>query len=539
MSAKSKLFSMPRLIILLVFTCTLSVFFSNPARGQTGTKLPKIKNVVVILADDHALEVSGAYGNEIIRTPNIDRLSREGITFRRAYCNAPICSASRASLLTGKYPHATGVNLLFTPFPDEGNLTIAEHLQEKAFSTGLFGKTHFNNWMWNGLYERGLPTHGFDTLVERNEYRSWLVQQDAGSVSPQREYYDRSKAGDDVAEWMNWQALPHPVQDRFSEGTYYAEQAIDFIRQQNEKPFFVWLAFKEPHHPYYFPVEYSGKYRPEDMPLPEGSPEDDRWVPEKYRELSAEEKRGIIAAYYTSTEYMDKNVGLMLNALDELGIAEETAVLYISDNGYLLNDHKRFEKHTMWEEAIHQPMVLRLGNGYRPGESEDALVEYIDVVPTLLELMEVEAISEAQGKSFASILKNEREDHRDYTFSEYLEDNLAMVCTEAWKYMFTTGRRDLGIGYQTGYGPSGIVHRLYHLPGDPDESKNLAEIEEYRETLLAMQQRMLKTFMETHPDADRCPKGLSLVGKLVWFCEPRDIGAEQSLRDIPYRVFRK
>lgn len=539
MSAKSKLFFMPRLIVFLVFTCALSIFFPNSARGQAGTKLPKIKNVVVILADDHALEVTGAYGNDIIRTPNIDQLSRQGITFNRAYCNAPICSASRASLLTGKYPHATGVNLLFTPFPDEGNLTIAEHLQEKDFRTGLFGKTHFNNWIWAGLYEQGLPKHGFDTLVERGEYRTWLEQQEVAEVPVDKEYYDRSKAGDNVAEWMNWRGLPQPVYDRYSEGTFYTGQAIDFIREQKEKPFFVWLAFKEPHHPYYFPVEYAGRYRPEDMPLPSGSDEDDRWVPQKFRDLSEAEKRGIIAAYYTSTEYMDKNVGLVLEALNDLGIAEETAVLYISDNGYLLNDHKRFEKHTVWEEAIHQPMILRVGEGYRSGESEDALIEYIDIVPTLLELMEVEAIAEAQGKSFVPVLQNERETHRDYTFSEYLEDNLAMVCTEEWKYMFTTGRRDLGIGYQTGYGPSGIVHRLYHLPDDPDESKNLADDADSAEILLEMQKRMLKTFLETHPDAGQCPQGLSLEGKLVWFCEPRDVGSDQSLRDFPYRVFRK
>ncbi|MDZ7606003.1 MAG: sulfatase-like hydrolase/transferase [Cyclobacteriaceae bacterium] len=104
-----------------------------------------IRNVVVILADDHARHVSGLYGNPIIQTPNIDKLAIEGITFHNAYCNAPICSASRQSLLTGKYPHATGVNLLFTPFPDEGNITIAEHLRLYNYKTAIIGKTHWNN----------------------------------------------------------------------------------------------------------------------------------------------------------------------------------------------------------------------------------------------------------------------------------------------------------------------------------------------------------------------------------------------------------
>lgn len=511
---------------------------TRPAVGQNPRDTLNLKNVVVILADDHMMKVTGAYGNDIIRTPNIDKLSEQGITFDRAYCNAPICSASRASLLTGKYPHATGVNLLFTPFPDDGNVTIAEHLQEQSFSTALFGKSHFNNWIWQELYENGLPDHGFDTLVQAEEYRQWLARQDSLPL-PDVEYYNRQGTRDNVAEWMNWRGLPHPVYDEQSEGTFYAQQAVEFMKNQGEKPFFVWLAFKEPHHPYYFPIEYAGKYRPERMFMPIGSPEDDRWVPEKFRDLSEAERRGIIASYYNSTEYMDKNVGLVLKGLEELQLDTNTVVLYISDNGYLLNDHKRFEKHTMWEEAVHQPMILRLGKNFRAGEREDALVEYIDVVPTLLELIAQDPIAEVQGKSLIPVIDQERDRHRPYTFSEYLEDNMAMICTDQWKYMFTTGRRDLGIGYQTGYGPSGIDQRLYHLSDDPRETKNLAKDPDYAELLEKMQQWMLDTFMRTHPDADHCPEGLSLLGKLVWFCEPRDIGADQSLRDFPYRVFRE
>lgn len=511
----------------------------NRAISQTEWPLPGIKNVVVILADDHALNVTGNYGNGIIRSPNIDRLAARGITFDRAYCNAPICSASRASLLTGKYPHATGVNLLFTPFQDEGNTTVAEHLQQRNFRTALFGKTHFNNWIWGSLYENGLPKHGFDTLVERSEYQAWLKMNPPDPVPDSAVYYDRERAAGDIGEWMNARCLPHPVRDAGSEGTFYTEQAIDFIRKNRDQPFFVWLAFKEPHHPYYFPMEFAGKYHAKDMPLPTGSPEDDRWVPEKYRGLTDAEKRGIIAAYYTSTAYMDKNVGLVLDALSTMGLEEETAVLYISDNGYLLNDHKRFEKHTVWEEAVHQPMILRLGKDFRAGQREAALVEYIDVVPTLLDLLGEPPLSEAQGKSFASVLRGNTEQHREFTFSEYLEDNLAMVCTEEWKYMFTTGRRDLGIGYQTGYGPSGIVHRLYNLRLDPAESKDLSKDPAYAEILTGMQKRMLEVFRQTHPDATACPQSLTPEGQLVWFCEPRDVGADQSLRDYPYRVFKE
>lgn len=505
-------------------------------KEDTGMPNP-LQNIVVILADDHALKVTGAYGNSMIRTPNIDRLTREGVTFNRAYCNAPICSASRASLLTGKYPHATGVNLLFTPFPDEGNITIAEHLQTLGYSTGLMGKTHFNNWAWSHLYEDGLPKHGFDTLIERSAYRKFLQQKVRRPIPTTTPVYEAGGDRQKVAQWMNADYLPQAIWDEDSEGTFYAQQAIQFLRDHQSDPFLLWLAFKEPHHPYYFPLEFANKYDPASLLLPIGSPEDDRWVPQKFKGLTATEKAGIIASYYSSTEYLDKNIGLVLDALDELKLAENTLVVYLSDNGYLLYEHKRFEKHTMWEESIKQPLIIRHPKVGKGGERRDALVEYVDIVPSLLELIGAEPLTAVQGESFVPVLAGQSTAHRSFAFSQYLEDNLAMVCTDKWKYMFTTGSRDLGIGYQTGLGPSGIVHRLYDLESDPQEYRNVAKEVENQSILLDLQEKMLARFMKTHPDAASCPQGLSLEGKLVWFCEPRDVGVDQSLEDKPVRVF--
>jgi choline-sulfatase len=520
---------------LLFSILIVSVLFSCKQRKEN--KQNPIKNVVVIVADDHALKVTGSYGNEIIRTPNIDRLADEGVMFTHAYCNSPICSASRQSMLTGKYPHATGVNLLFTPFPDEGNITIAEHLRERGYKTALVGKTHFNNWAWSPLYKDGLPNHGFDIMIEGAQYRQFFDQNTQPELPANLEFYNRGDIPrDDIPEWMNSRNLPHPVYDEYSSGTFYARQAAQFIKENSQNRFFLWMAFFEPHHPYYYPVEFAGKYNPDDLPLPQGSPEDDRWIPAKFRNLTDDQKRGIIAAYYTCTEYMDKNIGLVLDAIKENGLDENTLVLYLSDNGYLLNDHKRFEKHTMWEEAIRQPMILKAGDLFDAGSEENALVEYIDVIPTILDLLGEEQISESQGKSFFPVLNNETEDHREIAFSEYLEDNLAMVTSKKWKYVFTTGSRDLGIGYATGYGPSGIVHRLYDLENDPLESEDVSE--EHPEIMNQMQEVMLNRFMETHPDAEQCPEGLTTEGKLVWFCEPRDVGTDQSPEDVPVRVFK-
>jgi len=519
---------------ILIQLFLLSVLFVSCTREDH-----KIKNVVVILADDHALKVTGCYGNEIIQTPGIDKLAEEGVVFTHAYCNAPLCSASRQSLLTGKYPHATGVNLVFTPFPDDGNITIAEYLGDLGYETALVGKSHFNNWAWWPLYKNGQPDHGFDTIIDGGEYQQFLKQNPPPELPSGIETYDRKKAKGDIPEFLNCRNLPQPVYDQYSQGTFYASEAADFISENSEKPFFLWTAFFQPHHPYYYPVEYAGKYKPEEMPLPRGSPEDDRWIPEKFRNLTEAQRRGLIAAYYTSTEYMDKNIETILNAIKENGLEENTMVIYISDNGYLLNEHKRFEKHTMWEEAIRQPLIIKAGNSFDKGVRKHAMVEYIDVVPTILDILGEGPLTEAQGISFLPVLKNETVEHKEIVFSEFLEDNLAMVCTPKWKYMFTTGSRELGMDYATGYGPSGMVHRLYDLESDPGEMHDVSKEAENAEILLLMQHQMLQRFIATHPEADKCPDELTLEGKLVWFCEPRDVGVDQSLKTVPVVVFRE
>lgn len=523
---------------LLALVAASEAFPQKAAVADKNNAANKPKNIVVILADDHALKVTGCYGNSIVRTPNIDKLASQGVTFTRAYCNSPISSASRQSLLTGKYPHATGVNLLFTPFSDEGNTTIAEHLLARGYKTGLVGKTHFNNHVWYSLYQNGVPNHGFSQMVEMGQYNAFLKKK-APSIIPAGVETYKKQNPENVSEWMNSRCLPHPVADSLSEGTFMAREAVRFMHENREKPFFLWVAFHQPHHPYYFPLEFRGKYKPEDMPLPAGSPEDDRWIPEKFRNLTEEQRRGIIAAYYTSVEYLDKNVGLVLDGLKASGLDENTLVVYLSDNGYLLNEHKRFEKHTMWEEANQQPMIFRMPGIKMNGTRTNALVEYVDVVPTILELTGNLVLTEVQGKSFVNVLNGKTSAFRDYAFSEYLQDNTAMVVKGDWKYVFFTGSRDLGIGYKTGYGPSGIVHRLYNLKADPMESTNMAAKPENKTLLGEMQQLMLSHFMKTHPDAAKCPKGLSTEGKLVWFCEPRDIGADQALEDAPVRVFKK
>lgn len=521
------------------FVIPLLVVFYACQPGQNEAEESPLfthRNVVFIVSDDHSTKAIGVYGNEMVRTPHLDHLAGQGVRFTNAYSNAPICSATRQSLLTGKYPHATGVNLLFTPFPDDGNITIAEHLRQHGFKTALFGKSHFNNWVWHSLYNNGVPDHGFDILDESSSYKKFVRAGGKRPVPDSIITYSREKFGMEPA--YRWNAYNHPANcfDEDCKGTFLARQAVDFMKQNQKNRFCLWLAFHEPHSPFAFPVEYQGKYNPDDIVLPEGSPEDDRWIPKVFAGLTDDEKRGIIASYYASVEYMDKNVGIVLNALDDLGLDENTLVVYLGDQGYLLYDHKRFEKHTMWKESIKAPLIIR-GKGINQNKVSDALVEFVDVVPTVLEALNVEPLKTVQGNSFLPVLTGNDSIHREYVYAEFLEDNKAMVATKEWKYIFTTGKRDLGLGYATGNPPSGIYHRLYNLYDDPGETTNLAYEPEYVQLISNMQDKMIEWFMKTHPDAKNIPGELNRTGRLVWFCEPRDIGAEYG--ETPLRVFEQ
>lgn len=504
---------------LLIFTGFLFSSCSQKPEPE-----PMFRNVVVIISDDHSSTTAGCYGNEQIRTPNIDRIASAGTRFANAYANAPICSASRQSLLTGKYPHASGVNLLFTPFNDDMNLTVAEQMQEAGISTAVVGKTHWNDWVY-GEYWDEWPSYGFDSIISIADWKQYLNLFPSTAVPASIPTRDNTPHVDDIAWQKNAQMLPAPYFDKESSGTYLANRAIDFIRAQGDQRFFLWVAFHEPHAPFHFPVEYAGSYNPDSIRLVQGSEEDQRWVPEIFKDLTEEQRRGIVASYYTSVEYMDKNVGLILDELEASGMGEQTLVVYLSDHGYLLNDHNRFEKHTMWDEAIKAPMIFQ-GKGVRGAAIQDELVEFVDLVPTVLEGMGINLHDELQGHSLIPLLTGEGLPLREYAFSEYLEDNMAMVSSKKWKYVFTTGKRDLGLGYATGKGPSGVVHMLYNLEDDPGETTNLAYRAAFQAKVDSLRSVMLNKFMETHPMARFVPSGLNTTGKLIWFCEPNDLGDE-------------
>src|SRR5881628_454149 len=291
----------------------------------------------------------GAYGNKQVRTPNLDKLAAQGMRFDRAFCNSPVCTASRQSFLTGRYPRTIGVTQLASALP-ENEVTLAEILKTNGYDTAAIGKMHFNSNL----------KHGFDLRIDLEQHRQWLTAKGKSPVPAGVEVLPPWKPFVDPASvWLNSACRPLDAVEADMAGTYFAQQAVEFIQRPRQEPFFLMISFYQPHSPFHFPVEFRGRHRPEEFHVPRPGPEDDWQIPEIFRARTDREKQGITAAYYTSVEFLDQNVGRVLAALEESGQAQNTLVIFLGDNGYLLGQHGRFEKHCGYEEAIRCPLLFR------------------------------------------------------------------------------------------------------------------------------------------------------------------------------------
>ncbi|MEK7793206.1 MAG: sulfatase-like hydrolase/transferase, partial [Candidatus Hydrogenedentota bacterium] len=243
-------------------------------------------NVLILCGDDHAPYVMGAYGNTRVRTPNLDRLASQGMQFDRAYCNSPVCTASRQSLLTGRYPSTIGVTQLATPLP-ESETTLAEMLASAGYRTAALGKMHFNSEL----------RHGFELRLDLEDHAKWLGKTGAQSIEANTPALGRWRPFRDPASmWLNSTCLPYPAHDADMPGAWFARKAAEFI-QDADGPFFLMVSFYEPHSPFHFPVEYARRHDPSEFSAPPVHAADTWQVPAIFKGLTDEEKRGIIAAY--------------------------------------------------------------------------------------------------------------------------------------------------------------------------------------------------------------------------------------------------
>jgi len=420
-------------------------------------------NILWLCADDFTPLVCGAYGNQQVRTPNLDRLAEMGTRFDHAYCSCPLSTPSRQAFWTGRYPRSIGVTLSPTPLPED-EVTLPTLLKGVGYETVAIGKTHY-------YAPRG---HEFDWWIDRAEYRQWLQQKGARRVpsdtpvlGPWRPFYDPASV------WLNSDCLPYGAFDSDMDGTYFALRAEDYLLREHPSPFFLYVSFYETHSPFPFPIEYRGRYDPSAFTVPSVRPDDVDQLPSVFRSLTTAEKQGIIAACHTSAEFMDKNVGIVLDALEVSGHADDTFVIFTSDHGYMLGQHGRFEKHCCYDPAVRSALLMRFPELIREGGASNELVELIDVVPTILKLCGATVPANVQGRSLLPLLRGEVATHREWVIAEYADNEEAMIRTDRWKLIYSTGRRRRQDGYALSRSVGRSV-RLYDMVRDPDETTNLA-----------------------------------------------------------------
>jgi choline-sulfatase len=429
------------------------------ARAADGKKTP---NLLLLVADDHRGGTLGVDGDPRRATPRLDALARQGVRFDRAYCNAPVCTPSRQSFITGRLPHAVGVTRLASALP-ESAVTLGDWLSRLGYDTAAFGKMHFN----------GPSRHGFRERIDLEEWRSWLAANPPAGGDHRRPWQPLREP---AASWLNAACRPAGLPAASMDSTFFADQAIDFLREHRDSPFALVVSFYDPHSPFRFPDGWASRYAPEAFPVPHVSEADLRQIPLVFRGLNGRDAQGIQAAYYSSLSWADHQVGRVLDDLDGLGLGGDTVVVYLGDNGYLLGEHGRFEKHCFYEPAVRVPLLVRW-RGHLPEDRRvAALVELVDVLPTVLELLGVTVPPGVHGRSLVPLLRGEPgATGREVVFSEYLENEEAMVRSSRFKLIVGNGRRKRTDGYDTGLPPSGPYQRLFDLQADPDETTDLAD----------------------------------------------------------------
>jgi len=410
-------------------------------------------------------------------------------------------------------PHAVGVTQLMTRLSDRV-LTLGEWLRDHGYHTAAIGKMHFN----------GPSTHGFIERIDKPDWLRHLREHDPEEDARRRPW---QPFVDPPAKWLNADCLSSGLHEESMEATYFVNEAVRLIKANHNRhqPFAVVVGFNEPHCPYAFPREWQGRFRPDQFQVPPVSERDRREQPALFAALTPEQFRGIQAAYFTSLSFMDAQIGRLIDALDESGLSSQTLVVYLGDNGYMLGQHGRFEKHCFYEPAVRIPLIMRWPDHIPRNRRIAAMVEMIDVLPTVLNLMQLPVPPNRHGIDLAPlVLGKPQAKARDVVFSEYTENEEAMVRSDRYKLIVGSGKRLRQDGYQTRepLPLPGPYQRLYDLVDDPGEIRDLSGDPRFTASKSDLLDRMYERLTTTRSGLDPIPPGLTRLQTIHWCLVPRD-----------------
>ena len=359
-------------------------------------------NLVFIMSDDHAAHAISAYGSRINETPHLDRIAAEGARLDAAFCTNSICAPSRAAILTGTYNHVNGVTTLDTPL-DNTLWTFPAELGAAGWQTAMIGKWHLG-------HGAGADPVGFDhwrVLPGQGHYHNPVMLEADGKVV-ERGGYVTDLITDDCIDWIDG--------------------------RDPERPFALFCHHKAPHRTWEPSREHFTMYEDETIPFPDTFRDDLAGRAEVIQavrmrmmdldpiiDLGAVVPDGLtedeeidwryqryIKRYLRCVASIDDNVGRLLDHLDASGLADNTIVVYTSDQGFFLGDHGWFDKRLMYEESLQMPLLVRYPAAIDAGSVVDDIVVNVDVAATLLDLCGVETLADLQGRSFAPLLRGEQ-----------------------------------------------------------------------------------------------------------------------------------
>lgn len=465
---------MRKIFSILLFTLT----FSLPTSSQDLKK----PNVLFIISDDLTATALSCYKNAAGHTPNIDKLASQGTRYTRAYCQFPICGPSRASIMFGYYPSATKTY---------GYVSGRKHVGPDKSSWAQFFKVNgYYSARVSKIFHMGVPgdivkgSNGADDSASWTErFNSpgpeWqskgeaeLVQNNPFGLKPRKggNVMTIVKAeGGDLAQ---------------SDGKT-AKKACELIREHKDEPFFLAVGFVRPHVPFVAPKEYFKPYPYEQMILPPKVEDDWNDIPEaginyvttKNAQMTEEQQKKAIAAYYASVSFMDAQVGKVLNTLKEEGLEDNTIVIFTSDHGYHLDEHQFWMKVSLHEESARVPLIIKVP-GKKPAVCH-SFVELLDLYPTVAELAGLKPPSGLQGKNIAKTLDDPEYEVRDMAFSisRWHGKLFYLVRTKKWAFI------------QYGENGEGGME-LYNMKYDPKQYNNLAHYPQYQKIVSQLKTRL-------------------------------------------------
>ncbi|MGY8671053.1 MAG: sulfatase [Verrucomicrobiia bacterium] len=447
-------------ILTLSISLLAGLLLSDIAPAQAAKAIGSQPNVLLLMADDLNTALSG-FGHPQCQTPRLDRLAREGVRFENMHCQYPVCGASRASLMTGLYPYTNGM------LGNSGKLR--ENLPDVVTLSQLFRQNGYRVGRVSKIYHMGIPGEIIAGTADHDDPQSWdevvnikAPEQNAPGVKTHWSPKDKSS--------QTFFGVEAEGGDLAHADGMAAEAAVSFLKRNQKRPFFLACGFVRPHVPLVAPTEYFDRYDRAAMVAPTVPEDDLDDVPQIIREYKSNDRygvtpelhKGLLEAYYASISYMDAQVGKVLDALDELGLKENTIVVFSSDHGYLLGHHHKFQKQHLFEEATRVPFILRTPWINKPhGRATKHITELIDLYPTLAELAGLTPPANLHGQSLVPLLNNPvRTDWAKQLAFTISRSGGESIRSHEWRYT------------QWGFGAKG--QELFDLNNDPGEFTNLA-----------------------------------------------------------------